>query len=357
MKICIIGSRGFPGIQGGVEKHCEALYTSMCSQHNNIEITVFRRKPYITSSPSYKNIHFIDLPSTKIKGFETVIHSFFATCVAITQSPQIIHFHNIGPAMFSPLAKLFGIKVILTFHSANYEHKKWGKFAKLLLKGSEKIALSQADKVIFVNKFQMQKSPKKYNTKYIYIPNGIPKVSFPKNVNFIQSLKLESKKYILAVGRITPEKGFDLLIKAFSQINTDYKLVIAGGVETETGYFKKLQDMIPPLRIIFTGYATGDNLKQLYSNAALFVLPSRNEGFPIVLLEAMAYQLDVLVSDIPATHLVDLQEKDYFKLDDENSLIKGISDKLQNITSRKYDLTNFNWDKICLLYTSDAADD
>ena len=67
--------------------------------------------------------------------------------------------------MFSPLAKLFGIKVILTFHSANYEHKKWGKFARLLLKGSEKIALSQADKVIFVNKFQMQKSPKKYNTK------------------------------------------------------------------------------------------------------------------------------------------------------------------------------------------------
>lgn len=62
--------------------------------------------------------------------------------------------------MFSPLAKLFGIKVILTFHSANYEHKKWGKFAKLLLKGSEKIALSQADKVIFVNKFQLQKSPK-----------------------------------------------------------------------------------------------------------------------------------------------------------------------------------------------------
>jgi glycosyltransferase involved in cell wall biosynthesis len=250
--------------------------------------------------------------------------------------------------MFSPLAKLFGIKVILTFHSANYEHKKWGKFAKLLLKGSEKIALSQADKVIFVNKFQLQKSPKKYNTKYIYIPNGIPKVSFPKNVNFIQSLKLESKKYILAVGRITPEKGFDLLIKAFSQINTDYKLVIAGGVETETGYLKKLQDMIPPLRIVFTGYTTGDNLKQLYSNAALFVLPSRNEGFPIVLLEAMAYQLDVLVSDIPATHLVDLQKKDYFKLDDENSLIKGISDKLQNITSRKYDLTNFNWDKIAL---------
>lgn len=223
-----------------------------------------------------------------------------------------------------------------------------GKIRKATTKRQREDSFEPSRQSNFCKQVSIAKITKKYNTKYIYIPNGIPKVSFPKNVNFIQSLKLESKKYILAVGRITPEKGFDLLIKAFSQINTDYKLVIAGGVETETGYLKKLQDMIPPLRIVFTGYTTGDNLKQLYSNAALFVLPSRNEGFPIVLLEAMAYQLDVLVSDIPATHLVDLQKKDYFKLDDENSLIKGISDKLQNITSRKYDLTNFNWDKIAL---------
>ena len=60
----------------------------------------------------------------------------------------------------------------------------------------------------------------------------------------------------------------------------------------------------------------------------------------------MAYQLDVLVSDIPATHLVKLEENDYFRLDDENSLINGITYKIQNITRREYDLSHFNWQTI-----------
>lgn len=345
MRICVVGTRGFPEIQGGVEKHCEALYTAMCTQHD-IKIILFRRKPYIKISPFYKNIHFIDLPSTKIKGVETVLHSFLATCISIMLKPDIIHFHNIGPAMFSPIAKLFGKKVVLTYHSPNYEHKKWGTFAKLLLKTSEKIALACSDRVIFVNKFQMQKSPSKYSYKYVYIPNGIPHIHPSNNTNFIQSLGLKNKKYILAVGRITPEKGFDILIKAFANLNTDYKLVIAGGVETEVNYFKELQNMITPGKVIFTGYTTGDNLNQLYSNAAFFVLPSRNEGFPLVLLEAMTYKLDVLVSDIPATHLIELNENDYFRLDDEKSLIKGLLGKIQNTTHREYNLAKFKWEKI-----------
>lgn len=355
MKVCVIGTRGFPEIQGGVEKHCEALYTSMCTQFN-IKVIVFRRKPYARTSPYYKNIQFIDLPSTKIKGIETVLHSLLATCISIFQKPDIIHFHNIGPAMFSPLAKLFGIKVVLTYHSANYEHKKWGKFAKLLLRISEKIALTYSDTIIFVNKFQLQKSIPKYHKKYVYIPNGIPSIQPSSKTNFLQSLGLERNKYILAVGRITPEKGFDILIKAFSKIDTKHKLVIAGGVETEVNYFNELKNMLPPERVIFTGYTTGENLNQLYSNAAFFVLSSRNEGFPIVLLEAMAYQLDVLVSDIPATHLIKLEDNDYFKLDDESSLIKGIIHKIQNITHRKYDLSNFKWhtiaEKVYTIYYS-----
>ena len=164
MKICVVGTRGFPETQGGVEKHCEILYTTMGKQCP-VEIFVYRRKPYIVCTPKYKNIHFVDLPSTRIKGVEAVIHSFLATCASIIKRPDVIHYHNIGPAMFSPLARLFGVKVVMTYHSANYEHKKWGKIAQLLLKISEKIALSCSNEVIFVNKYQMQKSPQKYISK------------------------------------------------------------------------------------------------------------------------------------------------------------------------------------------------
>ena len=133
MKVCVIGTRGFPFIQGGVEKHCEMLYPQL----KNVEVTVFRRKPYVTDSSEYENIKFIDLPSTKIKGFEAVLHSLLASIYAIWIKPDVVHFHNIGPALFSPLIKIFSIPVVLTYHSPNYEHKKWGKLARMILKFSE----------------------------------------------------------------------------------------------------------------------------------------------------------------------------------------------------------------------------
>ena len=107
MKIYVFGTRGFPNIQGGVESHCEKLYSSM---PKDINITIFRRKPYINNnieSINPSNINFIDLPSTKIKGFEAFFHSFISTLVCILKRPDIVHIHNIGPGIFTPILRLF----------------------------------------------------------------------------------------------------------------------------------------------------------------------------------------------------------------------------------------------------------
>ena len=87
--------------------------------------------------------------------------------------PDIVHYHNIGPALFAPLVKLWKIPIILTYHSPNYEHAKWGGFAKRLLRFSEKVALKCADKVLFVNRFQMERYPRAIQDRSVYIPNGI----------------------------------------------------------------------------------------------------------------------------------------------------------------------------------------
>ncbi len=173
MKICVIGTRGFPNIQGGVEKHCETLYPLLAKDN---EIIVFRRKPYVMDkTTTYPNIRFIDLPSTKIKGFEAELHSFLSTIYTLFLRPDIVHIHNIGPAFYAPILKLFGIKVVLTYHSPNYEHAKWGWFSRHLLLMSERIALTCSDSIIFVNKFQMEKYSEKVRRKSQYVPNGIPK--------------------------------------------------------------------------------------------------------------------------------------------------------------------------------------
>ena len=88
MKISVLGTRGFPKIQGGVEKHCESLYPLFNAKY---QITVYRRKPYVNSDKTYPNIKFIDLPSTKIKGFEAVFHSFLATLSACFGKSDVVH--------------------------------------------------------------------------------------------------------------------------------------------------------------------------------------------------------------------------------------------------------------------------
>lgn len=344
MKVCVIGTRGFPGIEGGVEKHCESLYPLL---REDIETIVFCRKPYARSKDrTYSNITFIDLPSTKIKGWETVIHSFLATVRALFIKPDVVHYHNIGPALFAPLLKFRKIPALLTFHSANYEHEKWGVFSRNLLKFSEIIALKFSDRIIFVNKYQIQKYSPDIQRKSLYLPNGIHKPKISEKRDYLNEIGVEPKKYILSVGRITPEKGFDTLIKAYKHIqNKDYKLVIAGGVEFESRYKDTLQKLVDGESVIFTGYVYGEKLAQLYTHAALYVLSSNNEGFPLVLLEAMSYKLDILASDIPAAHLVKLNE-DYFPKGDFEVLAKKIDDKLRNPKFRDYDLSEYDWKQI-----------
>jgi glycosyltransferase involved in cell wall biosynthesis len=348
MTVFVFGTRGFPHIQGGVEKHCECLYPLIASEE--LQITVFRRKPYIVerSDKTYEYIRFIDLPSTRIKGLEPFFHSFLCTVYSLVKKADTVHIHNIGPALFSPLLKLAGIKVVLTYHSPNYEHKKWNRLAKLILKASEKIALNFSDHIIFVSKVQLEKFNKRVKAKSVFISNGINNPEATDETDYLESQGIKKNKYVLAVGRITPEKGFDYLIKVFEKIYLrEYQLVIAGGVEGEESYFAKLKKNATG-NIIFTGYIFGRELAQLYSHAALFVLPSYNEGMPLVLLEAMSYGLPILASDIPANKAVDLPPDCYFHLDDNAviSLRKAIENKLANPVEHEYDLSPYSWDRI-----------
>ena len=101
---------------------------------------------------------------------------------------------------------------------------------------------------------------------------------------------LEKDSYILFLGRIVPEKGVHYLIEAFKRLDTDKKLVIAGGASDSAEYYESIkQAATGDQRIILTGFIEGRELEELYSNAYIYVLPSDLEGMPMSLLEALAY--------------------------------------------------------------------
>ncbi|MBQ9556528.1 MAG: glycosyltransferase family 4 protein [Muribaculaceae bacterium] len=341
--IAVIGTRGFPGIQGGVEAHSYFLYTRM----SGVSVRVYRRRAYLTSqsAQSFPNIEYIDLPSTRIKGFEAVWHTLLSVMHILFHRPDVVHIHNIGPGMFAPLLRLMGLPVVLTYHSPNYEHDKWNAPARWLLRQCEKISLRFSNRVIFVNKHQMEKCGAL--DKSVFIPNGIDPVTRSTSTSFLDKHGITRGEYLLAVGRLTPEKGLEYLVEAANRLPQVRQLVIAGASDHDTAYRELLVSLDVNRKVIFTGFTSGEDLRQLYSHARCFVLPSVNEGFPMVLLEAMAYGLPILCSDIPGTRQIDLPEQDYFAVRDVDSLCAAITRQMDKPREVKdYDLRQYDWQSI-----------
>jgi glycosyltransferase involved in cell wall biosynthesis len=198
-----------------------------------------------------------------------------AAIICLFERPDIIHIHNIGPSLVLPLLRLGRLKTIVTYHSPNYQHSKWGSFAKMMLKVGEVFVNSFSDAVIFVSKTQLELSQGK--TK-IHIPNGVRVNPPATSASYLSEIGVSRNNYALAVARFVPEKGLHDLISAFRIINTDHKLVIAGRADHETEYSERLRHMAAEDdRIILTGYISGEALHQVYSHARLFVLPSHHE--------------------------------------------------------------------------------
>ena len=341
--VAVIGTRGFPGIQGGVEVHSYFLYTHM----RDTQVRLYRRRAYLTeqSRQSFPNIEYIDLPSTRIKGFEAVWHTLLSVLHIAFHRPDVVHIHNIGPGMFAPLLRLMGLRVVLTYHSPNYEHDKWNGPARWLLRQCEKLSLRFSNRVIFVNRHQMEKCGAL--DKSVFIPNGIDPVTRSTATSFLDKHGITQGNYLLAVGRLTPEKGLEYLVEAANRLPQVQQVVIAGASDHDNAYRELLERLDMNKKVIFTGFTTGEDLRQLYSHARCFVLPSVNEGFPMVMLEAMAYGLPILCSNIPGTRQVELPEEDYFTVRDVNSLCAAITRQLAKPNEpQHYDLEKYNWDTI-----------
>lgn len=356
MRIFVLGTRGFPNVQGGVEKHCEELFPRIASL--GYEVIVCNRTPYISKENRHDEINgikYIQLWCPKIKSLEAIIHTFLGIIIARFKSIDILHIQGIGPALLTPFARVLGIKVVITHHGSDYKRQKWGIIAKKILKLGEYLGLKYANKTIVITKIIEEELGKKYGKiDSIVIPNGISTKEFESNDEILGKYNLTKNKYFFTACRFVPEKGLHDLIEAFEKYNgTEYKFVIAGDSDHDDNYSKSIKEIARKNNVILTGQIYGYELKELFINAGLFVLPSYHEGLPIALLEAMSYNLPVLVSNIPPHIDLELNPIRYFKTGDVNDLRNkmitlielGIDDKEKE--EYQYKIKNYyNWDII-----------
>lgn len=364
-KVVMIGHKRIPSREGGVEIVVEQLAVRLAERNWYVE--AYNRYGHHVSGKKYaedygrgerkyfKNVRIRIIPTFQSSKLNAIVYSFLGTLRALIDRFDVFHYHAEGPCAFIWIPHLFGKKTVATIHGLDWQRAKWGNFATKVLQFGEKMAVKYADEIIVLSKNVQEYFREVYGRETKYIPNGIIK---PEKIP-VQLIKeeygLEKDEYILFLARIVPEKGIHYLLEAFKQIDTNKKLVVAGGSSQAKEYMEYIKELVlQDKRVIMTDFVKGQILEELYSNAYVYVLPSDVEGMAISLLEAMSYGNCCLVSDIPENTEVVENYGMHFKKGNIKDLRKQLEYLLANPEvvrdlqdkSTEFICSKYNWDNI-----------
>jgi glycosyltransferase involved in cell wall biosynthesis len=347
----MIGQKGVPATHGGVERHVDELGARLVGLGH--EVTVFTRPNYTDPAlREHRGMRLVSLPTIGTKHLDAIVHSVLATLVCWRGGYEVVHYHAIGPCLASPLARLRGRHVVATIHGADWRRSKWGRGARSVLRLGEWMALHVPHVTISVSETLAQRYAEETGRRVVYIPNGIA-IDPGDDTAVLDEFGLTDRGYVLFAGRLVPEKGAHYLLEAQSCAHTEMPVVIAGDQSMSEDYVAVLRALAGD-DVVFTGYQYGARLAALFRHAALFVLPSDLEGLPIVLLEALAYGLPVLASDIAPNVEVLGDKGRYFRAGDVSSLATELAQCVREAPEMRESvqefqlqaLATYDWNKV-----------
>jgi len=351
LKVMVLGIRGIPSVQGGVETHAEQLYERLAKLGCDVEVLV--RTPFVPATrKAVGSIRLRRIWAPRTSGWEAMVHSLLGVLYAGLVRPDVLHIHAVGPAIVTPIARALGLRVVVTNHGPDYDRDKWGPFPKWVLRTGERLGMRFANARIAISRIIAGLIRDKYARDCDLIPNGAVPVELESATSEIERFGLEPGHYLLQVGRIVAEKRQLDLIEAFALARpAGWKLALVGTGGGE--YSDRVKAAAERCGVVLTGFQRGTALAQLYSHAGAFVLPSSHEGLPIALLEALSYGLPVLASDIPANLDVGLPAGSYFPMGNIKILAERLSELVCTPLSeatresrRRWVIEHYDWGRI-----------
>ncbi len=295
IRIAFIGGRGVISKYSGIETYYEEVGGRLAQMGH--EMVAHCRGYFTPKVAAYKGMRIVRLPTIRTKHLETLTHTLLSTLQVIFTKCDIVHYHALGPALFTFLPRLFGKRTVVTVQGLDWRRKKWARLPAFILKLGEIASVRLPNKTVVVSKELQRHYRLRYGVQTTYIPNGAvlrERVRAAKILDW----RLRPDNYILFLGRFSPEKNCHLLIEAYRKFDMPLKLVLAGGSSHTSSYVDELRNYAND-KIVFLDWVAGDVLTELLTNAALFVLPSDLEGLSLALLDAMGAGVCVLASDIP----------------------------------------------------------
>jgi glycosyltransferase involved in cell wall biosynthesis len=322
LHVMALGLRGIPNVPGGVEMHASELYPRLHAL--GAKITVLGRSCYRpANAPAvWRGVNIRWLPTSRVQGVEALLHTVLGVLYAGVRRPDVLHIHAVGPWLCVPLAKVLGLKVLVTHHGQDYLREKWNAPARALLRLGERLGITFADARIAISSSISDTVRAKYGRETVIVPNGIGDLHRVADRSLVDKYGLTPQRYIIQVSRLVPEKRQLDLIAAFKAAALPgWKLVLVGGAQGSQRYAEQLRTQYEGNdAIVCTGFMSPPEVQQLVSHAGIFALPSSHEGLPIALLEAMKIGIPVVASNIAANLEVGLDESCYFSMGNTRAL-------------------------------------
>ena len=330
MKILLISPTS--GGIGGIAQHVDGLSQFLTSAGQQVDV--------ISSANT------LTIPIKRLKNPSFMFSSFLKT--KFKKDKDIVHAHHITGA---PAMKNFSCKKILSIHGVYSKNiaQLYGKTASSISKKYEKTALNLAD-AITVNSKEGYNYYSEMGFNVVQIPNAIDLNIMPK-----KSTK-QFENQIIFAGRLSKEKGVEILLETATRLPDNYHLLIAGSGPLE----EKVRNLADEkTNVHYLGYQSKQNVLSLIQGSDLLIQPSLEEGISSTLLEAMACGTCILASNIEGISEIIENNKNgvLAELNNSDDLSNKILDLLPNKEKRLRmanegleTVKKYDWKKVGKLY-------
>jgi glycosyltransferase involved in cell wall biosynthesis len=324
-------------VDGGIETHARELYPRLAATGECV-VTVLTRRRYDTGrfGDTPAGVLTTPLPAFVGKGVEALTHSALAALHCIARRPDLVHVHGIGPALFAPLLRACGLRVVVTHHGHDYEADKWGRAARLLLRLAERVGVRSAHAVITVSESLRRDVLRDFGVRSTTVYNGcVARADLARSPSATDPRldALEPERYVVVVGRVTPHKRVHDVLAAFAALEDPHlRLVVCGTAPPGDAYGRRIESQARgDPRVILAGFVPPDKLRRLYSDALCTVMASSYEGMPLAVLEALSCGSRVILSAIAAHEEIGLTPEHYFECGD----VAGLTQRLRGVLAAR----------------------
>lgn len=289
---------------GGIESVTVSLAKGAAMAGHAVSVVCFEKTP-ANNKEVIDGVQVTRVPIAKVLASQPLGFKYFLQCLSAAKNADVVHLH--APNMLGTLCALFipaKTRLLVHWHSDVINKGFLGK----LLRPLESALLRRANSIVATSQVYADASETlaPFRNKITIIPIGVPDAKHKGDGSQLPpalEAQIGSRKIVLAVGRLVPYKGFNVLIEAAQQLTKDSVVVIVGGGPLQQELQQAVEHGGVKDRVVLAGRLSDAALHALFERATLYCLPStyRAEAFGVVLLEAMAYGLPIVASDIPGS--------------------------------------------------------